>query len=192
MAKNSSDKGRRERFAALQAADKERPATAEPQIRNRPANENDPATAMMLARLRRPPSYNVYVPAIVISIVWGFLFLIANKATVIELINGRITSNTNVLSMLLLLFAPMAVVFTLAYYLWHAQRMRQVSEILVQSSVRLLRPQDVGQVGQNVEAHGGAGLTGIGEGRLEAADIGAQVRQARRRNAQRHGDHERV
>jgi hypothetical protein len=79
MAKNSSEKGRRERFAALQAADNDRPATAEPQIRSRPANENDPATAMLLARLRRAPSYNVYIPAFVISIVWGFLFLITNK-----------------------------------------------------------------------------------------------------------------
>ncbi len=79
MAKNS-EKGRRERFAALQAAEADRPSTAEPQLRGgRPANENDPATAMMLARLRRPPSYNVYVPALVISIVWGFLFLFANK-----------------------------------------------------------------------------------------------------------------
>ena len=147
MAKNSSDKGRRERFAALQA-ETERPATAaEPQIRSRPANENDPATAMMLARLRRQPSYNVYVPAIVISIVWGFLFLIANRTMVVDFINGRIAADTNVLAMVLLLFGPMAVVFTLSYYLWHAQRMRQVSEILVQSSVRLLRPQDVAAEG---------------------------------------------
>lgn len=89
MAKNS-EKGRRDRFAALQAAENGQPATAEPQIRSRPANENDPATAMLLAHLRRQPNYNVYVPAIVISIVWGFLFLIANKETVVNLINGQV------------------------------------------------------------------------------------------------------
>ena len=122
MAKNTSEKGRRDRFAALQSAENDRPATAEPQIRSRPANENDPATAMLLARLRRQPNYNVYIPAFVISIVWGFLFIIANKSEVVALINGRAGAETNVLSLALLLIGPMAVVFTLAYYLWHAQR----------------------------------------------------------------------
>ncbi len=46
---------------------------------HRPANENDPGTAMMLARLRRPPSYAVYYGAFALSLVWMFGWMLINS-----------------------------------------------------------------------------------------------------------------
>ena len=48
-------------------------------MRNRPANENDPGTAMMLAKLRRPPSYGVYYGAFALSLVWMFGWMLTNS-----------------------------------------------------------------------------------------------------------------
>ncbi len=56
------------------AARREAPRlTAEPApVRGRPANENDPGTAMMLARLRRRPSFASYATvAILLTALWA-------------------------------------------------------------------------------------------------------------------------
>ena len=89
MAKTPSDKGRRERYAEL-AAEGDRPATPEPQIRagGRPANENDPGTAMLLARLRRQPSSSIYVPPSIFSFLWALGFLFLNQSLMVALFNN--------------------------------------------------------------------------------------------------------
>jgi len=77
MAKQPTDNRRRSRAPSLdgpQPVDvvsaSERPAS-QPQLRGRPANENDPSSAMMLQRLRRPPSYDVIWASVVLSIIWA-------------------------------------------------------------------------------------------------------------------------
>jgi hypothetical protein len=47
----------------------------------------------------------------------------------------------------LVLALPIVVVWTSAYLLWRAQQMRQVSEALVHTALRLIRPQDVATEG---------------------------------------------
>ena len=39
-------------------------------VRGRPANENDPGTSMMLAKLRRQPSYMPFGVAFILSLAW--------------------------------------------------------------------------------------------------------------------------
>ena len=54
------------------------PADSAP-LRNRPANENDPGTSMMLARLRRRPSFGPYVLiATVLTALWAGGWFFAN------------------------------------------------------------------------------------------------------------------
>ena len=48
---------------------------------------------------------------------------------------------------LALLALPIAGFFVAAYLLWRAAQLRQVSEVLMQSAMRLIRPQDVATEG---------------------------------------------
>ena len=52
-----------------------------PPLRARPANENDPGTSMMLAKLRRPPSFAPYYVAFAIALAWvaGWFFVFSNS-----------------------------------------------------------------------------------------------------------------
>ena len=108
----------------------------EPQpVKSRPANENDPGTAMMLARLRRRPSFTPYgLIAIIITAVWSGGWFFANAATL-----GTNAPIEGKLLALALLFVPVVVVWSVAYVLWRAADMRQVSEALFQSAMRLTR-----------------------------------------------------
>jgi uncharacterized protein YukE len=48
---------------------------------------------------------------------------------------------------LALLVLPIGLIWVLAYFLWRASQLRQVSEVLMQSAMRLIRPQDIATEG---------------------------------------------
>ncbi len=112
-------------------------------LRNRPANENDPGTAMMLAKLRRPPSYAVYYGAFALSLVWMFGWMLINSNAIFFPANNQAPTMPEAMRALALLIVPIALIWVMAYFLWRAQQLRQVSEVLMHSALRLVRPQDI-------------------------------------------------
>ena len=83
MASNTTETRRTDKRAPeAEAQRREAPRlAAEPApVRGRPANENDPGTSMMLAKLRRQPSYTPYYFAFFISLAWiaGWFFVFSN------------------------------------------------------------------------------------------------------------------
>jgi Apolipoprotein A1/A4/E domain len=121
----------------------------EPQIplRGRPANENDPGTAMLVAKLRRPPKSTVYYGAFGVSLIWIFAWFMVNGNDLLTPEDGRLRTATEFMSALATLILPVVTFFTLAYLLWRTQQLLQVSEVLTQSAMRLIRPQEIASEG---------------------------------------------
>jgi hypothetical protein len=139
MATRNTDRNRQDRSAPMQiAAETERSP-----LRNRPANENDPGTAAMLAKLRRPPSYMVYVGAFALSIVWMFGWMLVNSNAIFFPPDNQAPSLPEAMRAVALLIVPIVIIWVLAYFLWRAQQLRQVSEVLMHSALRLVRPTDI-------------------------------------------------
>lgn len=117
-------------------------------LRSRPANENDPGTSMMLAKLRRSPSFAPYYVAFALSLGWiaGWFFIFSNSVIAVPDPLGpqRLAETMRALALLIL---PIGVVWVTAYFLWRASQLRQVSEVLMQSAMRLIRPQDIATEG---------------------------------------------
>ncbi|HUQ37848.1 MAG TPA: hypothetical protein VM144_15870 [Aestuariivirga sp.] len=110
-------------------------------MRGRPANENDPGSSLMLARLNRQPSYMAYYVAFVLSLAWIFGWSMLYSAT---LFNQPTDETVRSFALLIL---PIGIMWVMAYFLWRAQQLRQVSEVLMQSAMRLIRPQDIATEG---------------------------------------------
>ncbi len=146
MAKQPTDNRRRNRVPSLDAlqpvdgAGNGDPKAQQNQLRGRPANENDPGSALMLQRLRRPPSYDVIWAAIVISAIWtaGWFWVYKDVFA-----NQQVNSPTEFLQALALLILPVLGMLSISYFQWRAQQLRQVSEVLMHQAMRLIRPQDV-------------------------------------------------
>jgi hypothetical protein len=142
MATRNTDRNRQERISAVQASI-DAATTDTARLRGRPANENDPATAMMLAKLRRPPSYAVYFGAFGLSLVWLFGWFLLNSNAIFFPPNNQAPTWADAMRAMALLIVPITAIFVMAYFLWRAQQLRQVSEALMQSALRLVRPTDI-------------------------------------------------
>ncbi len=137
MALKPTDRSRQEQRAVLQAAGENQGP-----VRSRPANENDPALAMMLARLRRSPSYGVFYVVGLVTLFWVFgWFLVHSSETLSP--TGAVPTLPEVMRAVALLVVPIIVFWAAAYFQWRAQQLRQTSEALLQSALRLVRPQDI-------------------------------------------------
>lgn len=152
MANNQMDKRRRDRRMPDREMElppeSESIAAAEPPLRSRPANENDPGISMLLARLRRQPGYTTYYAAFALSLIWIFGWFLVFSGTIFNqpapFARQALPETMKGLSVLLL---PIGGFWILSYFLWRAQQMRHVSEVLLQSAVRLLKPQDIATEG---------------------------------------------
>src|SRR5438067_384290 len=124
------------------------PPRNEAPLRGRPANENEPGTAAMLAGLRRQPSHAPYFVAFAISLVWVFSWsLIYSPAIFGQPTPFTAPSLPQTMIALSVLALPIALVWIMAHFLWRAHHLRQASEALMHASMRLLRPQDVAAEG---------------------------------------------
>jgi preprotein translocase subunit YajC len=144
MASNTVEtrRGRdRQRAADRQAEARRSPPLEAAPLRGRPANENDPGSSLMLARLNRQPSYTAYYVAFVLSLAWIFGWSMLYSAT---LFNQPTDETVRSFALLVL---PIGIMWVMAYFLWRAQQLRQVSEVLMQSAMRLIRPQDIATEG---------------------------------------------
>jgi hypothetical protein len=118
--------------------------TRETPMRGRPANENEPLSAAVTASLRRRPSPAPLYLAFGLSLLWVFLWFWSFSPAVLEKPNPFSTqSMPQTMIALAVLALPLAVVWTTAWFAWRAAQLRQVSEVLVQTAMRLIRPQDI-------------------------------------------------
>jgi len=169
MAKNSSDKRPANKATAgnrvnpdKSAATGRRPASGPPKapprqktsqaqggrrpqpLRTRPANENEPGTAALISRLRKRPSSAPLWFAFAASMMWVFAFFALFSEQFLAL-SAPLSGNNmpRILTGAMILLLPIFLSFSTAYLLWRAQQMRQVSEGLVHTAMRLIRPQEV-------------------------------------------------
>lgn len=137
MGLKPTDRNRQEQLAALQAAtDNQIP------VRSKPANENDPALAMMLARLRRNPSYGPFYVVGAVSLFWIFGWFLVYSSEAFSPTGGT-PALPDLMRAIALLVVPILAFWAVAYFHWRAQQLRQTSEALLQSALRLVRPQDI-------------------------------------------------
>ena len=142
MASNSMDTRRRDKRSADRHAETRRtPSLEATPVRGHPANENDPAASLMMARLHRQPSYSAFYVAGAMILAWVFgWFMIYSTILSTQPIPEMVRSIS-------LLIVPIGIIMVMAYFLWRAQQLRQVSEVLMQSAMRLIRPQDIATEG---------------------------------------------
>jgi len=113
-------------------------------LRSRPANENEPGTAALISRMRKRPSSAPLWLAFIASLVWVFAFFAQFFNQLGVLANPLAAENLpTVLTGTALLFLPIFLLFSTAYLLWRAQQMRHISEGLIHTAMRLIRPQEV-------------------------------------------------
>jgi Apolipoprotein A1/A4/E domain len=144
MANKITDNRRKNRLPTLDAPDLSRgPELEASQLRGRPANENDPTTAMMLARLRRPQSNTPYIIAFAISLFWLSGWFATYSSILLPSVNGAARSPADYVQAVTLLLVPIIAMFVIAYFQQKAQQLRQVSEVLMHSAMRLIKPQDI-------------------------------------------------
>ena len=121
----------------------------------RPANENEPTTAAIVGSLKQQPSAVPFFVASLVSALWLIAYtaylLSANRPQAEQLGGfGQVFSQMG-MEEIIVLFAmavlPIVLVGSISYLMWRAQQMRQVSETLVQTALRLIRPEDVANEG---------------------------------------------
>jgi hypothetical protein len=139
MATRNTDRNRQDRSAPMQiATESERTP-----LRNRPANENDAGTAAMLAKLRRQPTFGVFWGALFVAALWAISWLYVFLFAVVQPANDKAVPNEVVYSAVAILVVPIIVIMASAFLLWRAQQLRTVSEVLMHSALRLVRPTDI-------------------------------------------------
>ena len=146
MATKPTDNRRRSRTPVLDTPELAQEASA-PTLRASPANENDRTTAQMLSRLRKQPSLAVYYFATGISALWFVGWLMAYNTLFTAEIGGTVRPASDWLQALSVLVMPIITIFSIAYFNWRAQQLRQVSEVLMHSAMRLIHPQNLATEG---------------------------------------------
>ena len=112
-------------------------------VRSRPANENEPGTAAMIAGLRRKPSSAPYGIALFITLLWVFSWFWSNSGALFGQPDAFSPARMpQTISAVIDLVLPIMLTWAAAYFLYRAQQLRDVSEVLVHSAMRLIRPQD--------------------------------------------------
>jgi hypothetical protein len=144
MATKPTDNRRRSRTPVLDTPELAQEPSA-PTLRASPANENDRTTAQMLSRLRKQPSLAVYYFATGISALWFVGWLMAYNTLFTAEIGGTVRPASDWLQALSVLVMPIITIFSIAYFNWRAQQLRQVSEVLMHSAMRLIHPHSFGR-----------------------------------------------
>ena len=146
MATKPTDNRRRSRTPVLDTPEQVQESSSSA-LRASPANENDRTTAQMLLRLRKQPSMAVYYFATGISALWFVGWLMAYSNQVSAELSGAAGASPILLQAAAVLVMPIIAIFAIAYFNWRAQQLRQVSEVLMHSALRLIHPQNLATEG---------------------------------------------
>ena len=123
-------------------------------VRGVPANENDPGGAILVSNLKRRPSFTPFWVAFALSLIWvfaGAAIFGPSLARETSLISS--SGLPKALSALIGMFLPIGLAWTTSYFLYRAQQLRYVSEGLMQTALRLIKPQDIAAEGLSSIAH---------------------------------------
>ncbi len=146
MATKPTDNRRKSRTPVLDTPELVQESSSS-SLRASPANENDRTTAQMLSRLRKQPSMAVYYFATGISALWFVGWLMAYSNQVSAELSGAVGASPILLQAAAVLVMPIIAIFAIAYFNWRAQQLRQVSEVLMHSALRLIHPQNLATEG---------------------------------------------
>ena len=143
MASNTVETRRRDKRAADRQAETRRsPSLEAAPLRGRPANENDPGSSLMMARLHRQPSYSAYYVAVVLTLAWVFGWSMLYSATLFEPAHRR-----NWCAPLPCWFCPSASCGSWPISSGAPSNCARFRKFLMQSAMRLIRPQDIATEG---------------------------------------------
>src|SRR5688572_3712737 len=123
-------------------------------VRGIPANENDPGGAILISNLKRRPAFTPFWVAFALSLLWvfaGAALFGPNLAQEQSLFSS--SGLPKVLTALMAMFLPIGLAWTTSYFLYRAQQLRYVSEGLMQTALRLIKPQDIATEGLSSIAH---------------------------------------
>jgi hypothetical protein len=126
--------------AAAAEADAQLHAARVP-LRDMPANENEPGTAAIISNLKRKPPLATIYAAGAISVFWMTL---TGTAYLPSVFSQSPVLVADVMRAIALILLPGATLMAAAYLLYRAQQLRQMSESLMHTAMRLVRPQDIG------------------------------------------------
>jgi hypothetical protein len=114
----------------------------------RPANDDEPTTAALIGNLKRKPSATPFWFATFLSAFW----LIACAAYLWNILSpelskgtdlGQLLAGPEIVTIMVMTVLPVSLVFAITYMVWRAQQMRQISEALGQTAIRLIRPEEI-------------------------------------------------
>ena len=113
-------------------------------VRGIPANENEPGGAALIANLKRRPASTPFWVAFFVSLLWIFACAaIFGPAIASESNLFGSSGLPKLVTAAVALLLPIGLAWTAAYLLYRAQQLRYVSEALMQTALRLVRPQDI-------------------------------------------------
>lgn len=113
-------------------------------VRGTPANENEPGSAALISNLKRRPGTAPFWVAFLISLVWIFACAAIYGPSLVNETNLLGSAGLpKLMTASIALFLPIGLAWTAAYLLYRAQQLRQVSEALMHTALRLVRPQDI-------------------------------------------------
>ncbi|MDX1718046.1 MAG: hypothetical protein R3287_14140, partial [Anderseniella sp.] len=116
----------------------------EAMLRGRPANENDAFAASSLSAIRRRTSTTPIWTAVAVSMVWLMIWIILYVPALAQLGNPFAIENMPLTTRTLMVaFVPVAGFFAIGYLIYRANQMNNVSQALMQTAMRLVRPQDI-------------------------------------------------
>src|SRR5262245_41361364 len=139
---------RREAERHKEAASQEAFAGARMAVRGVPANENDPGGAIIASNLKRRPSFTPSWVAFALSLLWIFAgAAIFGPSLSREASLFSSSGLPKILTALIGMFLPIGLAWTTSYFLYRAQQLKFVSEGLMQTALRLIRPQEVATEG---------------------------------------------
>jgi hypothetical protein len=119
------------------------PGTRQP-VRGTPANENEPGNAALISNLKRRPSSTPFWVAFLVSLAWIFACAAIYGPSIFNEANLFGSAGLpKLMTAAIALLLPIGLAWTAAYLLYRAQQLRQVSEALMHTALRLVRPQDI-------------------------------------------------
>lgn len=129
-------------------------SNARPPLRGAPANENEPGSAVLLSNLKRRPSAAPFWVAFIVSLIWIFACMAIFGPAIFSEANPFGPGGlTKILTAAMALILPAGLAWAAAYLLYRAQQLRQVSEALMHTAMRLIRPQDIASESLSSIAH---------------------------------------
>ncbi|NNJ77368.1 MAG: hypothetical protein HKP56_19665, partial [Anderseniella sp.] len=117
----------------------------EAQLRGRPANENDAFAASSLQAIRERTSTTPVWAAVAISLVWLAIWTVLYVPSLAQLA-GSPLSLTNLpvtLRTIMMAVIPVLSFLVIGYLIFRTNQISHVSQALMQTAMRLVRPQDI-------------------------------------------------